>query len=161
MLPSHVHEDLLGFCPLFTLISWDLKKLRWSLFVMSRMAMNTPESQSKLREHLHAFPSPPWKASVSWSFLDQVLTWLDPSPCEDFDLELEWSKLSLHLLPWPLTKTPNLSAMSRYPSLACWIFINNLLNLGIAFHSRFGYGIEQEESSQELMGVNIREAQES
>jgi hypothetical protein len=27
-----------------------------------------------------------------------VLMWLDPSPCEDFDLELELSKLSLHLL---------------------------------------------------------------
>jgi hypothetical protein len=28
-----------------------------------------------------------------------LLMWLDPSPCEDFDLELELSKLSLHLLP--------------------------------------------------------------
>jgi hypothetical protein len=87
--------------------------------------------------------------------------WLDPSPCEDFDLELELSKLSLHLLSWPLTMTPNLSVMLSYPSLACWIFVANLLNLCIAFRSRFCYDVEQEESSQELMGVNIREAQEN
>jgi hypothetical protein len=114
--------------------------------------MNTPKSQSKLRDHLHVSPSPPWQALVSWSFLDQVLMWLDPSPCEDFDLELELSKLSLHLLPWPLTMTPNLSDVLSYPSLACWTFIVNLLNLCIAFRSRFGYDIEQEESSQELWG---------
>jgi hypothetical protein len=101
--------------------------------------MNTPKSQSKLREHLYAFASPPWQALVSWSFLDQGLMWLYPSPCEDFDLEMELSKLSLHLLPWPLTMTLNLSVVSSYPSLACWIFIVNLLNLCIAFRSRFGY----------------------
>jgi hypothetical protein len=46
-----------------------------------------------------------------------------------------------------------------YPPL--WIFVVNILNLCIAFRSRFGYDVEQEDSSQELMGVNIREAQES
>jgi hypothetical protein len=38
--------------------------------------------------------------------------------------------------------------------------IINLLNLCILFCSRFGYDVEQEETSQELLGVNIREAQE-
>jgi hypothetical protein len=87
--------------------------------------------------------------------------WLDPSLSEDFYLELELSKLSLHLLPWPLTVTPNLSTVLSYPSLACWIFVISLLNLCIAFHSRFGYDVELEESSQELLGVNNREAQEN
>jgi hypothetical protein len=59
--------------------------------------MNTPKSHPKLKENIYAFPSPPWQALVSRSFLDQVL--MNPSLCEDFDLELELSKLSLHLLP--------------------------------------------------------------
>jgi hypothetical protein len=61
--------------------------------------MNTLKSHYKLKEHLHAFPSLPWQALVSWSFLDQVLLWLHPSLGEDFDLGLELSKLSLHFLP--------------------------------------------------------------
>jgi hypothetical protein len=87
--------------------------------------------------------------------------WLDPSPCEDFDLELELSKLILHLLSWPLTMTPNLRAVSSYPTLACWTFVVNLLNLCIAFRSMFGYDVQQDESSQEHMWVNIREAHEN
>jgi hypothetical protein len=57
--------------------------------------------------------------------------------------------------------TLNLSAVLSYPSLAYGIFIVNPLNLCIAIHSRFGYDVKQEESCQELMGVNICEAQEN
>jgi hypothetical protein len=49
--------------------------------------------------------------------------------------------------------------MSSYPPL--WIFVINFLNLCIAFRSRFGYDVEQEESSQEFMGFYIHEAQEN
>jgi hypothetical protein len=38
--------------------------------------------------------------------LIKCFEWLDPSPCRGFGLELEVSKLSHHLFPWPLTMTP-------------------------------------------------------
>jgi hypothetical protein len=51
--------------------------------------------------------------------------------------------------------------MSCQPTPPCCNIIVNLLNLCIAFCSSFGYDVEQDESSQELLGVNIHEAQEN
>jgi hypothetical protein len=66
-----------------------------------------------------------------------------------------------------LTLTPNLSILLNFKTYEpcqatppCWIFVINLLNLCIAFRSWFGYDIKQEESNQELLGVNIRGTQE-
>jgi hypothetical protein len=44
----------------------------------------------------------------SYSFLIKCFKWLHPSLCGGFGLELEVPNLSHHLLPWPLTMTPNL-----------------------------------------------------
>jgi hypothetical protein len=61
------------------------------------MTMNPPKSHSKPRESLHIFPSPSWSNLVPTPFLIKCyVKWFYPSLCEDFDLELEVSKLSLN-----------------------------------------------------------------